>query len=552
MGVAMKRTLRRAILSALGCVSYAIGSNAGDLETPVAFADSIPTDAVLEQGHAKIGNIEIVVDEVFEQALSLSAPYRLANDLHIDTRIKTISNQLLFRTGEPFHRRVLDESARLLRAQRYLNDASVEPVRYNEDNTVDVRVKVHDVWTMSPGLSFGRQGGENHTKVKFEDSNFLGLGKQVRLARSSDVDRNAWEIGYIDPNVLGSWWKLAATHASLSDGAEDSLSIGRPFYALDARWSASLSALDSEKSLSRYSLGKQVDEFNATQRQFGFDGGWSEGLRDGSVTRYRAGYRYDQRQFASLPDSVGYIPTDRTLSYPYVGIELIEDEYINTRNLEQIGRAEDLYLGRSARLDLGFASSAFGSTRDSIVIDGELTAGADLGGDRYLTSGIEFRGRYEGGELHSSVIDLNARYFRRQSERRVLFGSLRTSLANNLDGEEQLLLGGDNGLRGYPLRFQAGTVSTLATLEERFYTHWQPLKLFNVGAAVFADAGRTWGSDDFAAPPAGWLSDVGVGLRLGSARSGLGNVLHIDVAMPLNRPADVSGLQFLIETHASF
>ncbi|MDY0067888.1 MAG: phosphoethanolamine transferase domain-containing protein [Steroidobacteraceae bacterium] len=79
----------------------------------------------------------------------------------------------------------------------------------------------------------------------------------------------------------------------------------------------------------------------------------------------------------------------------------------------------------------------------------------------------------------------------------------------------------------------------LLTLEERFYSSWQPLKLFNVGAAVFVDAGRSWGQDEHAATPAGWLEDVGVGLRLGSARSGLGNVLHIDLAMPLNRTNDI-------------
>ena len=94
--------------------------------------------------------------------------------------------------------------------------------------------------------------------------------------------------------------------------------------------------------------------------------------------------------------------------------------------------------------------------------------------------------------------------------------------------------------------------SALVTLEQRFYTDWQPLKLFNVGAAVFFDAGRTWGHDEFAAAPAGWLTDVGLGLRLGSARSGLGNVLHIDLAFPLNRGSDIDSLQLLIETRKSF
>ena len=115
-----------------------------------------------------------------------------------------------------------------------------------------------------------------------------------------------------------------------------------------------------------------------------------------------------------------------------------------------------------------------------------------------------------------------------------------------------MLLGGDNGLRGYPLRYQGGTKSALLTLEERFYSNWQPLKLFNVGAAVFFDAGRTWGRDAYAGESLGLLEDVGVGLRLGSVRSGLGNVLHIDLAFPLERGRDIDGVQFIVETRRSF
>ena len=121
-----------------------------------------------------------------------------------------------------------------------------------------------------------------------------------------------------------------------------------------------------------------------------------------------------------------------------------------------------------------------------------------------------------------------------------------------MDPEEQLLLGGDNGLRGYPLRYQAGTARTLITLEERFYTNWQILKLLNVGAAVFFDAGRTWGQDDFSPKPIGWLKDVGAGLRLGSARSGLGNVIHVDLAYALDGTRDLDKLQLVIGTQRSF
>lgn len=158
----------------------------------------------------------------------------------------------------------------------------------------------------------------------------------------------------------------------------------------------------------------------------------------------------------------------------------------------------------------------------------------------------------EDGNVADGLLQLQSRYYWRHSANRVFFASVTGTQSSNLDPEDQLLLGGDNGLRGYPLRYQAGTSNALVTIEERFYTHWQPLKLVNVGTAVFMDVGRTWGRDPFAVAPSGWLPDVGFGLRLGSARSGLGNVLHIDLAFPLSGGNDIDSMQLLIETRKSF
>ena len=514
----------------------------------------VARDADLEQRGARIGHIAIQVDDVFETGKRLAAPYRIANDLHISTHDATVQNQLLFHTGDKYDRRVLDETARILRAQRYLNEATIEPVRYNEDdNTVDVLVRVHDVWTLSPGLSFGRKGGENSTKVTFEDMNFLGLGKQLTFARSANVDRTAWELGYVDPNLFGSWWRLSADYGALSDGSSKELALERPFYALDTRWSAGLSAADATTDVSRYSLGHIVERLQMQERKFEIGGGFSEGLHDGWTTRYLAGVRYDAREFQALPDQpLASIPSDRVVAYPWFGWEAIEDQYVSTRNLDQIGRTEDIYLGLSARLEAGFASAALGSTHDGLILNGKVRAGADLGHEQYLIHSLGFGTRVEGDALANASLDWSTRYYLRQSVHRVFFASVGGTVTSHRDPEEQLLLGGDNGLRGYPLRYQAGDESALLTLEQRFYTDWQPLKLFNVGAAVFFDAGRTWGQDEFAATPAGWLKDVGVGLRLGSARSGLGNVLHIDLAFPLDRSSDIDSMQLLIETKRSF
>ena len=45
---------------------------------------------------------------------------------------------------------------------------------------------------------------------------------------------------------------------------------------------------------------------------------------------------------------------------------------------------------------------------------------------------------------------------------------------------------------------------------------------------------------------------LGIGLRLGSSRSSFGNVIHIDLAFPLDGGDDIDSVQLLVQTKASF
>jgi hypothetical protein len=145
----------------------------------------------------------------------------------------------------------------------------------------------------------------------------------------------------------------------------------------------------------------------------------------------------------------------------------------------------------------------------------------------------------------------------------MFFAEISGAVGSNLDADHAQLLDGESGLRGYPLRFQFGSSRALLTLEERVYTHWSILHLAQVGAAVFADVGRTWGPVPFGAALAwsgtpadtnnlGTLSDIGFGLRLGNMRSALANVLHLDVAVPLQGSYSIRDVQFLVQTKHSF
>jgi outer membrane translocation and assembly module TamA len=98
------------------------------------------------------------------------------------------------------------------------------------------------------------------------------------------------------------------------------------------------------------------------------------------------------------------------------------------------------------------------------------------------------------------------------------------------------------------LRYQSGNKSVLINLEERYYSDWNPFRLIRVGGAVFYDGGRAWGGSNPNEANSGWLNDVGIGLRLLTDRSAVGNVLHIDLAFPLNRAEGIDAVQLLIYT----
>jgi hemolysin activation/secretion protein len=158
----------------------------------------------------------------------------------------------------------------------------------------------------------------------------------------------------------------------------------------------------------------------------------------------------------------------------------------------------------------------------------------------------------ESDRLQNLTIKATAEYHRRQTERRLFYASVSGIFGNNLDIDNQILLGGDNGLRGYPLRYLSGDSSALLTIEQRFFSDWYPFRLFRVGAAVFFDAGRSWGPSLAGYENPGILTDIGFGLRLGNMRSGLGRMIHIDLAFPLNGDESIDSVQLLIEAKSSF
>ena len=463
---------------------------------PPGDAPDVPSDAQLEAEDAVVGQVLIDNQNIFDpnDPKDDTKLFMLADRLHIKTRARVVRSQLLFKPGDRYSRRLLDESERLLRADSYFYDAWIRVIRY-KDGKVDLRVTTRDVWTLDPGINFGRSGGTNSTGIKLEEVNLLGTGAALNFSHTSDVDRSSNSVELRDMHAFGSWVAVDANYANLSDGYLRALNVTRPFFALDTHWSASASVLDGEQVDPLYDRGQEVDQFQDRHQLFQAYYGWSKGLQGDWVQRWTAGGTYDDHRFAPVTNSDGttnLLPQDRRFVYPFIEYDLVQNDYLKLWNHDQIARTEDFTLGTTASLRLGYAPTALGSTTNAIMILASAAKGFSSGGSSTLLLYSDFSGRLESGDLRNGVADVSVRYYKEQSKNWLFFSTLQATKGWSLDLDNQILLGGDNGLRGYPLRYQDGDARALLTLEQRYFTDWYPFRLFRVGGAVFFDMGRTW------------------------------------------------------------
>lgn len=510
-------------------------------------AEAIPEDAVIGRLIFERQNVFNLDDPKQNNAL-----YRFLNRWHIVSRESLIRRQLVIAEGDEFDPLRLSESERILRNARYLWDANVRPVAV-DGNTVDVEVATRDVWTLVPDISVGRSGGENTTRFGLEENNLLGRGQLVRLSRTDNVDRSIVSLEFQDRNITQKRWWLYTRYAENSDGRSNEIRFQRPFINLDSRWTAGTTALDQARNQELYSLGNAVADFREERDYFVLFGGRSKGLVNKRAHRYTAGLVYDDRQFSEVANSTldPAVPEDRKFVYPYLGFEYVEDSFATESNRNLIGRTEDFYVGLRYSATLGWSDEAFGANRDALLYGFSIGDSWGSMDSRILFLDLIGSGRNESGSTANALATGRARFFWNWADKRTFFITLSGTAGRNLDLDNPVQLGGDSGLRGYPLRYQSGDSRFLFTIEQRFFTDWYPFRFFRVGGAVFADVGRTWGENPVGEENLGWLRDVGIGLRLAPTRA-TSKILHIDLAFPLDGDDSIDSVQILLEAKRSF
>lgn len=533
----------------------AFGADKADKFVPQETIVGVPSDKVMMANGATIGKITFHVGDVFD----LSNPkenkglFRLANSIHVNTRDHVIADQLLFKRGDLYSPDVLSESERILRSNVYLYDAVIRPIRY-DNNQVDIEVKTRDVWTLTGGINYSRKGQEDSYGFEIEEKNFIGLGKTVKVRRNADEFRTENEFEYHDPFMGHNRFQMTIGYSDNSDGRVKAFELKRPFYSLDTRWAMDLGAKTYTRREVIYENGEIAERFVQEDKRYNISAGYSRGSKKHYAARWRIGYTMEENRFSAYDatEDTQQIPLDRNLSYPWIKYDGIFSDYIKTERVNQINRTEDINLGDVYSIKLGWSDESFGADRNALIFSVDYHSANRTFSKQMLLTEVKTSGRLGKNFSENMLIKSQARYFYPVFENQVFYTELNIDAGHNLDRDNQLLLGGESGLRGYPARIQNGNRRLLFKMEHRFYTDLHVLQLFYVAGAAFFDIGRAWTPGVDPEQHSGYLKDVGIGLRFASSRSGRGAILHMDYAFALDADENIKQQQFLVSTESRF
>ena len=480
--------------------------------------------------------IRIYIDEGRVGAITIKGNSRTKEDV--------IRQELLFKRGDVYIQDDELESERILRRKPYLGSAEILATRDPKTNLILVEVEVTDLWTFFPALdvpAFSKD--KTGFLVALSDSNVFGSGDSGRLRyqqiREEGEDPRHLISGlYKVFRLFDSHWEFDGVYTQKREGISWEASLKRPLYSLQTRWSAEFTAAESVDEVRWYEQGVKTAVFTQSRqsesgqiiRSFG------DRRRQTQIALWTASERTHFNEVERLPSSTVNFQ-DRNTRLIGVSLGHRKVNFVRTRFLNKMGRVEDIGVGYGYGVSIGRASPFYGAdrreTRVSLFLNGSQ-AYQDL---LFVNGRAGVTTRFVAHEEEDSVLQASIKAVRKNLFlRQTLAAQISADMQFGLKGEQQVLLGGNSGLRGYAPRQFSGTKRIRLNLESRTIFWEHPLVV--IGSAVFADVGYIWtgNASDIGIPK----RSVGFGLRLGLPKLSGSRVYRADLAYPLDGPTKPS------------
>jgi hypothetical protein len=517
-----------------------------------------------EDFKAAVRSVQLSVKDAFEGSTVHSDAekwfFDVGNRLHIESRQGTIRRRLYFHEGDTITKGLLLETEKALRGEEFLADAIIEVKKW-EDGTAHVIVTTYDQWTTVPGVSLQFKDNELIYWVGPVESNFLGTGQRIGFFLGHDQIRDTRWIDYNNNALFPQRLRLGAHVAWLSDGYSVFTSLSKPLETRSDRYSFSASVSSVELSEAVYFDNNQLDRLPAgladalagrySVRQLfrhvdTHDFDFSATRSYGYHTKFNVSGTFDRRdrynhgdtlgsdtlmKYVPIPVS-GQVPDERTDDLIGLNLSMYQYDYKTVHNFRNLKWGETLETGWRLSTKAAINQKWLGARN----------------GDFYLNHTLVYNNAWwdalffnSNGSMHYFVSpqgDFDDGYVTAFGEMQwkpvyVTSTYLSASWSSLFAAEkaQQLLLGVDEGLNGYPSFYFAGQARVLFEAEQRFFTPFE-IGTLVPALALFANAGNTFTAwDKF--DPRDLHYAIGFGLRLGASKSVQKVVNHLNLTWPV-------------------
>lgn len=516
-----------------------------------------------EDFSAVVRSAQLAIKDAFDGSTANSEVeaemFAIGNRFHIESRAGTIRRRLLFREGDTVTKSDLMEAEKALRSEEFLADAIIEAKQW-EDGTAHLIVTTYDQWTTTVGFTPQFLGGRFFYQLGVVESNLLGTGQRLGFFLGHGRERDMRWIDYNNNALTPLRLRLASHLAWLSDGYSTLFSLSKPLesradrYAFSASWSAEqlsefvyfdanrLDRLPDAQADSLAGRSRLVYQFDkvathevnlSATRSFGrrtkFNvsptADWKDRYNHGVVFTYGINRLVPPHPTASRPEERFDLLGGLSWSLYQYRIKTVSNyrnlkwsESLETgwrltskaaRNQEWLGaRNDDFYLSHGAAFNNAWWNAVF------------LNSAASL---RYFVS--------PGGDFDNGHAGLSGEVQLKPHP------ATSTTVSGSYGGlfaaerSQQLVLGDDSGLSGYPNAYYAGQALLLLEAEQRYFPSFEFGTLVPA-LAVFWNAGNTYPVwDDF--DPADLHHAIGAGLRLGLSKTVQKLVWHVNFSKPV-------------------
>ena len=260
---------------------------------------------------------------------------------------------------------------------------------------MDVDVTTQDAWTTQFGISFGNNGGVTTYSFSFEEKDLLGTGRSARVSYGKDAEERINRlIEFKDPYLFGPYWNSDFLYSANSDGTEEAVRIGRPFYSFLSPWATDFLLTHLSQHERIWENGEEASIFQQTHREFHITYGRALTASDVRARRLSIGFELLKDEFNHLPDRPeDLLPDDRSFRYLTVRYEDISNNFIKLNYVNRDSRFEDFNLGSSFSAMFAVSPAAFGLDRMTEFLRVDGSRGWRISRLSFLTAQLGFETR---------------------------------------------------------------------------------------------------------------------------------------------------------------